>query len=402
MSCEARVVQRVPDGADLAVHHPAEARARRAPARACARAISAYRLERRVVVDTAPSGVEHAAVAVVGELVQAQVGLHDERAARPRRPRRAMRDVEDAVRVGRPASRRRPAPSGSPNSMTPPSPRRGGLATAFRRSPGCAAGRPASRRSRRGSVRPSLTNSGSTRSAGCERASRRPAGAARGWRAAGADGRDRATVIRVSSAAGARGRAGRWRPPGRGRRRVPRARLLGREPAGGRPEARGLGGGRTGRCAHQGRRGGVASWAQLPGGAARRQQRPRRMVPSASASRTSAAAARPARSGTRRRRPRPSRGRQPVDERRRREVAAAGTARGPARWARGNASTSPRDVDVLARARGRARRRRSRRARGGRRGRWLRPARGRRRAAASGCRRSPARGPPARARRRRW
>ena len=55
-------------------------------------------LEGGVVVD-APAVVEHAAVAVVGELVEAQVGLHDE-PARGCLDGDAGRDVEDAVGVG--------------------------------------------------------------------------------------------------------------------------------------------------------------------------------------------------------------------------------------------------------------------------------------------------------------
>ena len=55
-------------------------------------------LEGGVVVDAA-AVVEHAAVAVVGELVEAQVGLHDE-SARGCLDGDPRRDVEDAVGVG--------------------------------------------------------------------------------------------------------------------------------------------------------------------------------------------------------------------------------------------------------------------------------------------------------------
>ena len=48
-----------------------------APARACATAIAAYR-SRVASLSTRPRLVEHAAVAVVGELVEAQVGHDDE------------------------------------------------------------------------------------------------------------------------------------------------------------------------------------------------------------------------------------------------------------------------------------------------------------------------------------
>ena len=73
------LVERGAHDADLAVHHPAGPTTS-APASACAMAISAYRT-RVASLSTAPSGVEHAAVAVVGELVEAQVGHHDERVA---------------------------------------------------------------------------------------------------------------------------------------------------------------------------------------------------------------------------------------------------------------------------------------------------------------------------------
>ena len=84
------VVERVADGADLAVHHPAR------PEHVGAGVGLRERHgdvadERRVVVDDARRRpVQHAAVAVVGELVEAEVGHDDERARRPPRPRRAI------------------------------------------------------------------------------------------------------------------------------------------------------------------------------------------------------------------------------------------------------------------------------------------------------------------------
>ena len=75
-----------PDHADLAVHHPA------GPDEVDARGGLGERhlavdLEGAVVVDAAV-GVEHAAVAVVGELVEAQVRHHRELVAHLGRPRR--------------------------------------------------------------------------------------------------------------------------------------------------------------------------------------------------------------------------------------------------------------------------------------------------------------------------
>ena len=90
------------------------------PASAWAQRHLGVHLERRVVVDPAVGG-EHAAVAVVGELVEAQVAHHRERVA-DLGDHVGDRDVEDAVGVERAASRWRPSRSGMPNSITPPSP----------------------------------------------------------------------------------------------------------------------------------------------------------------------------------------------------------------------------------------------------------------------------------------
>ena len=64
-------------------------------------------LQRRVVVDAAV-GVQDAAVAVVGELVQAQVG-HDDEVVADLGPHVADGDLQDAVRVGARRARRRPS-----------------------------------------------------------------------------------------------------------------------------------------------------------------------------------------------------------------------------------------------------------------------------------------------------
>ena len=69
------------------------------PASAWASAISAYAAS-VASLSTSPSGVEHAAVAVVGELVEAQVAHHGERVA-DLGDDVADRQVEDAVRVDR-------------------------------------------------------------------------------------------------------------------------------------------------------------------------------------------------------------------------------------------------------------------------------------------------------------
>ena len=85
-----------PDGRHLAVHHPArrhDVGARRRPGRAR----SAVQLERRVVADLAV-GTEHAAVPVVGVLVEAEVRHQDELVAH-RVAHGAQRDLHDAVGV---------------------------------------------------------------------------------------------------------------------------------------------------------------------------------------------------------------------------------------------------------------------------------------------------------------
>ena len=92
----AGALEGLPDHADLAVHHPGGAEHVRTGL-GLRDAHPGVDLQRRVVVHGALGG-EHAAVAVVGELVQAQVGHHDEpvphlRLHVPDGP------VQDAVRV---------------------------------------------------------------------------------------------------------------------------------------------------------------------------------------------------------------------------------------------------------------------------------------------------------------
>ncbi len=100
---EALAVERLADDGDLAVHHPGggDDVGARAGLRDGHRGIQ---LIGGVVVDPAVI-VEHAAVAVVGELVEAGVG-HDHEVVADRVAHRAQRDVEDAVRVDRAAAGR--------------------------------------------------------------------------------------------------------------------------------------------------------------------------------------------------------------------------------------------------------------------------------------------------------
>ena len=153
-------------------------------------------LERRVVVDAA-AVVEHAAVAVVGELVEAEVGLHDERAGGcldgdPRR------DVEDAVGVGG-ARAARIAHLGHAEQHHAADARRPRPHRRLRAgSRASAARRPASTRSAPGRLTPSRTNIGSTSSAGCRRVSetrRRSAGVSRSRR-----GRTRGSGVELTTA----------------------------------------------------------------------------------------------------------------------------------------------------------------------------------------------------------
>ena len=85
-----------PDGADLAVHHPARAD-HVGPGRGVQHGHLGVDLHRGVVVDQAGRG-QHAAVPVVGELVQADVGHHQAVVA-DLGAHRGDRGVQDAVRV---------------------------------------------------------------------------------------------------------------------------------------------------------------------------------------------------------------------------------------------------------------------------------------------------------------
>ena len=87
-----------------------------APASACAIAIRRYRSSGRVVVDVGAVGGQHAAVAVVGVLVQAEVADHDGVVAELL-AQRGDRPLADARRGSRPRSPRRPCVAGTPNSM---------------------------------------------------------------------------------------------------------------------------------------------------------------------------------------------------------------------------------------------------------------------------------------------
>jgi hypothetical protein len=94
----AGAVERVADRGDLAVHHPRGAQQVR-PGLGLGEGHLAVAHEGRVVVHAAV-GVEHAAVPVVGELVQAQVG-HDHGRVAELGAQAGEGPVEDPVRVGR-------------------------------------------------------------------------------------------------------------------------------------------------------------------------------------------------------------------------------------------------------------------------------------------------------------
>ena len=131
-----------------------------APASAWADAHAAVDLQRGVVVDPTLV-VEHAAVAVVGELVEAQVGHHEQVVA-GLGAGVGDGDVEDAVRVERRRSPVASLCSGTPNSMTPPSPSDAASATALRADSRECCTTPGMLEIGRGSRSPSATNIGST------------------------------------------------------------------------------------------------------------------------------------------------------------------------------------------------------------------------------------------------
>jgi hypothetical protein len=115
---EAGTVERGADRGDLAVHHPArrDDLAARAGLRDRGGGVA---LERRVVVDLA--GVrEQAAVAVVGVLVEAQVG-HDDELVADLGGDVGERQLHDARRVVG-AGPARVLDLGTPNRISPPTP----------------------------------------------------------------------------------------------------------------------------------------------------------------------------------------------------------------------------------------------------------------------------------------
>ena len=109
-SVKPALVERRADGADLAVHHPAGPTSGRRPRPARPPSRRSAPASRRC--RPTPSAVEHAAVPVVGELVQAQVGHQHRCRRRPRRAGRRSATLSDAVRVVGPPSRRRPCRPG--------------------------------------------------------------------------------------------------------------------------------------------------------------------------------------------------------------------------------------------------------------------------------------------------
>ena len=96
-------VERAPNDTDLAVHHAARTDHVDAGLRV-GDAHLGVQVEGGVVVDATPR-VKHPAVAVIGELIEAEVGHHDQRIA-DLGDRIGDRDVEDATGVERPRSGR--------------------------------------------------------------------------------------------------------------------------------------------------------------------------------------------------------------------------------------------------------------------------------------------------------
>ena len=160
-------VQRRPDGADLAVHHPAGPD-HVGPGLGLGQGHLGVALQRGVVVDRAGRR-QHPAVAVVGELVEAEVATSPRWRRRPRRATVAQRDVEDPV-VGRAATRGRPcARGGTPNSMIPPTPASAASAAALRSESRVCWTTPGIDEIGRGSARPSATNTGRISCRGLDR-----------------------------------------------------------------------------------------------------------------------------------------------------------------------------------------------------------------------------------------
>ena len=119
-------------------------------------------LEGGVVVDLAARG-EQAAVAVVGVLVEAQVGHEDDASRRRRRagPRSATCTMPSGSEAPEPVASLR---SGTPKRMTAPMPRSASSATSLRSDSRVCCTTPGSELIGCGSSMPSRTNSGATRS----------------------------------------------------------------------------------------------------------------------------------------------------------------------------------------------------------------------------------------------
>ncbi len=153
-----------------------------APASAWATAISRVDGERGVVVDPAVVA-EHAAVAVVGELVEAGVGHDDGRVADlGRTSRRATLSTPSGSTPAVPVASRR---AGTPKSMSPPTPAVTASTAALRRESRVCCTTPGIDAIGVGSVAPSFTNIGSTSWRGrrvVSATSRRSAGVARSRR----------------------------------------------------------------------------------------------------------------------------------------------------------------------------------------------------------------------------
>ena len=150
--------------ADLAVHHPARRDDVSAGTGLGHRGLGVD-LERRVVVDVAAL-VEHAAVAVVGVLVDAEVG--DQRRRRRRRRRAGRRGASCTM----PSGSKAPLPDGvlvrrhAEQDDGAARRARPARSTSLRRLSRCAGRRRAATRSAAARSMPSRTNSGATRSAG--------------------------------------------------------------------------------------------------------------------------------------------------------------------------------------------------------------------------------------------
>ena len=167
---------------DLAVHHPARA-PDVGPGVGLGDGGPLRRAEGGVVVDLAV-GVDDPAVAVVGVLVDAEVGDEHELVA-DLVAQVAQRELHDARRDPRPPSPRRPCAAGTPKRMTAGMPRSASSATSLRSDSRVCCTTPGRLAIGCGSSMPSRTNSGATRSSTPSRVSatsRRRAGVRRSRR----------------------------------------------------------------------------------------------------------------------------------------------------------------------------------------------------------------------------